>query len=311
MTVLSCKNHCLQKEQTTKYIALQDGNQCFCGSTKGDGLGPSDKCTKPCAGGKPEDPTFGGPLGKCGGSFANQVYEVIKLPDVTSDAVAAKDPVSKTTLYNPTSCGVAGATLVSALVVVSLSLGGHSFFTTFALTSVMPNATASVFIGTLVAEAFTVIITALLGHILPDSQVLSPYNNRIAAVVMCIGLGLVQVQRSFFVAGKDQEERRDEFRQILGQIAKPQKHDVDGQVVFDSLGDNPRAVFDAAVPVLLSEWGSQSQFGVLALSLVLDLSSVIYGGLLGQFYITSLACAASLNSSLAKNSMALKMHFVA
>ena len=50
-------------------MGLQNANQCFCGGNTYDKHGPAENCDKACRGDDRE---------KCGGTWANQVYEIGK-----------------------------------------------------------------------------------------------------------------------------------------------------------------------------------------------------------------------------------------
>eukprot|EP01059_Diplonema_ambulator_P010134 TRINITY_DN2011_c0_g1_i5.p1 TRINITY_DN2011_c0_g1~~TRINITY_DN2011_c0_g1_i5.p1 ORF type:complete len:475 (+),score=90.13 TRINITY_DN2011_c0_g1_i5:51-1427(+) len=300
LTVMSCVAHCISHDTPYAYMALQDGNQCFCGKELSDKYGKSDNCNaKQCAGGTGPNPrnVVGGPEGFCGGPFANQVYQL--LPRI-ADKPKPGDSVNVgttaggalvTTSGMPPNCGVPGAVLVAFLLITSTLIGSHGFFTSMVLTSVLSQATASVFIGTLLSDTFVLVVSALLGHILPDSKFFSTYYTKLISAVLCVGVGMVQVSRSFEVAGKDQSDKRDEFRVALSEVSRPaQKHDAEGDVVLDTSQDGPSVVYRAFTATVLSQWGGLFQLTIITLATTLHVNSVIVGGFAAVVCTLHLCC---------------------
>ena len=206
MTPSKCARHCV--DQAARYMALQDGNQCFCGNSPGDKLGKSTKCTKACAG---DGATT------CGGPFANQVYElsVVTATPAPGSPEALPAGASSAGLFAVATinCGVPGAVLVAGAAVFLTSYGSRAHCTTVALanTNTYAKAAASVFVGAVLAQVAAVYVAALLGHILPDSRMFSPYVTKLLSAAACVTCGLTQVSRSFDVASRDQDELRDEL----------------------------------------------------------------------------------------------------
>ena len=197
MTYMMCAEHC--QKQAKPYMALQDSNQCFCGSDVGKTYGESTKCTKPCAGDE---------AAMCGGPFANQVFKLTEKAAATSvvveaGAVAPAQPVIK--------CGVPESVIVATVVVIATGMGNYAFCTASVLCSIHPRATTSIFIGALAAQFFIAGVSALLGHILPDSNLFVPVIYKVFAAIACTLAGLVQVHKSYSVAGREQEDRREEY----------------------------------------------------------------------------------------------------
>eukprot|EP01060_Flectonema_neradi_P037921 TRINITY_DN7797_c0_g1_i1.p1 TRINITY_DN7797_c0_g1~~TRINITY_DN7797_c0_g1_i1.p1 ORF type:complete len:462 (+),score=67.82 TRINITY_DN7797_c0_g1_i1:92-1477(+) len=304
MTVQMCVQHCTKQQHIFSYVALQDGNQCFCGNEPGDKLGRAEgSCTKNCAGTQVEK--VPGPAGKCGGPFMNQVYGLRLLVPPTDAPKGG--PVGVSTKIVP-NCGIPASVLIAAFAVLVTSLGSTGFFSVTVLSATYPSAATSVFIGSLAAEAFLVVISCLIGHILPDSSFLSIRNNKILNAVLLVGYGLLQVHKSFCVASKDLDERRDDFRCAIAEIGQPHQKD-GGRQLHEEIQDSPSAVFMAFKIMLLTEWGTLNQLAIIILSIVIDIRSVMHGGLLTYLYLVSIAVIIAPTSVIGKNGFALKTYF--
>eukprot|EP00756_Hemistasia_phaeocysticola_P019252 Hpha_TRINITY_DN15648_c0_g2::TRINITY_DN15648_c0_g2_i1::g.99692::m.99692 len=294
MTVAFCKKHCIEAGPL-RYFAVQDGNQCFCSNSFSGKHGKSDKCTKDCRGGKTPDNAGG----RCGGPFANQVYE-IKVKVAGGTGVTASSLVS---------CGVAAPVLVSGLVLVFTGLGDHSFCTAVLMAGCGYDP-AWVWVGALLSSCFTVVFSALLGNIVPDSQLLGQAGARWAAAGSLVFLGLVQVCRSFRTAGRDQDERREELKWAALELGFKSLSQVrpDG-MTHDEEG--PSVVWKAFTNCLYAGWGGVAQLAATALALSVDVRSVITGGLCAAVYTSSLAATCTHGSATVKNFMSLRMNLAA
>ena len=278
MTVQMCVQHCTKQQHIFNYVALQDGNQCFCGNEPGDKLGRADgSCTKNCAGTQVEK--VSGPAGKCGGGFANQVYGLRLLVPSTE---APKGTIVVAPIKIIPNCGIPMSVLISSFAILVTSLGSMGFFCVTVLSATYPYAVTSIFIGSLTAEIFLVVISCLVGHILPDSSFLSIRNNKILNAIVLVAYGFLQVHKSFCVAAKDQDDRREDFRFAIAEVGRPTQKDDGSGILSEQVQDSPSSIFMAFKAILLTEWGSINQLAIIILSIVIDIRSVVYAGLLSQ-----------------------------
>eukprot|EP01065_Artemidia_motanka_P025884 TRINITY_DN3081_c2_g1_i2.p1 TRINITY_DN3081_c2_g1~~TRINITY_DN3081_c2_g1_i2.p1 ORF type:complete len:474 (+),score=181.41 TRINITY_DN3081_c2_g1_i2:81-1502(+) len=287
MTVTSCKKHCVEVGPT-RYFAVQDGNQCFCGNDRPGKHGDSPKCTKDCRGGATAD----NPGGKCGGPFANQAYEI-------RQRVGAHPQQQQ---QQQGGCGVPAAVAVSCLVVLFTAVGDHSFCCTLLMVG-GAGAPEWVVAGSVAARCFNVALSALLGNIVPDSHVLSPAGLRWASAAGLVLLGMLQVVRSFRTAGRDQDDRRDELRWAAAEVGQKAGLSADD--------DSPAAMVRAFTTCVLAEWGGAAQVTVVVLAVAVDVRSVIAGGVAAQVFATCVASVCASNSALLRNSSSLRLNFAA
>ncbi|KAI9203942.1 uncharacterized protein BJ171DRAFT_507096 [Polychytrium aggregatum] len=188
---------------------------------------------------------------------------------------------------------------MSFFVILVSEIGDKTFF--IAAVLAMRNSRLLIFSGAMGALVFMTILSAFLGHILPN--LISKQYTQLAAGLLFIVFGLKMLKDVYTMSGTEGKEELEEVTQELAEAEVSKKTDeLEGGglqpqpkdewwVPFQNLATylfSP-ILIQTFVMTFLAEWGDRSQIATIALAGAQGFWFVTLGGLVGHGICTAVA----------------------